>query len=39
MALQVIDRPILRALTDDANPNGSLENIAGVCNEARPGAG
>ena len=22
-------------VTDDANPNGSLENIAGVCNEGR----
>lgn len=26
-------------LTDDANPNGSLENIAGVCNEQRNVAG
>lgn len=25
--------------TDDANPNGSLQNIAGVCNEARNVAG
>ena len=22
-------------ITDDSNPNGSLENIAGVCNESR----
>ena len=26
-------------LTDDANPNGSLANIAGICNEARNVAG
>ena len=26
-------------LTEDSNPNGSLENIAGVCNEARNVAG
>ncbi|MFN0068411.1 MAG: phosphoribosylformylglycinamidine synthase subunit PurQ, partial [Limisphaerales bacterium] len=26
-------------ITDDANPNGSLRNIAGVCNEARNVAG
>jgi len=26
-------------LTDDANPNGSLQNIAGVCNEAKNVAG
>jgi phosphoribosylformylglycinamidine synthase len=26
-------------LTDDANPNGSVENIAGVCNERRNVAG
>jgi len=26
-------------LTDDANPNGSLENIAGICNETRNVAG
>lgn len=26
-------------LTDDANPNGSLENIAGICNERRNVAG
>lgn len=26
-------------LTDDANPNGSLQNIAGVCNEGRNVAG
>ncbi|MFT4587094.1 MAG: phosphoribosylformylglycinamidine synthase I [Candidatus Binatia bacterium] len=26
-------------LTDDANPNGSVDNIAGVCNEARNVAG
>jgi len=27
------------ALTDAANPNGSLQNIAGICNEARNVAG
>ena len=26
-------------LTDDANPNGALENIAGICNERRNVAG
>jgi phosphoribosylformylglycinamidine synthase subunit PurQ / glutaminase len=26
-------------LTDDANPNGSLQNIAGICNERRNVAG
>ncbi|HYG24346.1 MAG TPA: phosphoribosylformylglycinamidine synthase subunit PurQ, partial [Verrucomicrobiae bacterium] len=25
--------------TEQANPNGSLENIAGICNEARNVAG
>jgi phosphoribosylformylglycinamidine synthase len=23
------------AITDEANPNGALENIAGICNEGR----
>ena len=27
------------ALTDEANPNGSLQNIAGICNERRNVAG
>lgn len=27
------------ALTDDANPNGAVENIAGICNERRNVAG
>ncbi|MEY2408165.1 MAG: phosphoribosylformylglycinamidine synthase subunit PurQ / glutaminase [Verrucomicrobiota bacterium] len=27
------------AITDDANPNGALENIAGICNESRNVAG
>ena len=26
-------------LTDDANPNGAVENIAGICNERRNVAG
>ena len=26
-------------LTDDANPNGALDNIAGICNEQRNVAG
>ena len=39
--LQREDRVLLRyctkdgAITDDANPNGSLDNIAGICNERR----